>query len=83
MNTRKLTTFVVAAALTVPAAAITAQQFGRDSVYATTSETSASNGRVAVGEIRMGRDSVYAKDTNVSRSSPSQQADVSFKPGRA
>jgi hypothetical protein len=87
MNTRKLASLLVAAALAVPAlGTFAAQEFGRDSVHTQPGQpgpTTAS--KVVKSEIdRLGRDSLYVnRDTGPSKPSGKVGEGVMVKAGRA
>jgi hypothetical protein len=76
----KLILAVIAALAAVPSYA--AQQFGRDSVYATPG-VSTNMPSVVVPVVRFGRDSVYATQGPIVQRQPVTTTAVAYKPGRA
>ena len=86
MTTRTIANAILAVTLAVPAvAAIAAQPFGRDTVYAAASASGASQpAPVARNDAQpYGRDTVNASRISGSGQSATSTADVAFKPGRA
>jgi hypothetical protein len=85
MSTRTFANAIVAVALAVPAAAaLAAQPYGRDTVYAVADAVTTPASTAASSDAQVyGRDTVHASRIAGSGQSLSREAGLTLKPGRA